>query len=76
MFNNDSWGEQAMLSAQADSLAHANLDGGAGNTSGDHFAHTSGKVCKTCHHPIRDGQPARRRGDTEWSHDVCPDIPL
>jgi hypothetical protein len=75
MINNDSWGEQAMLSAQADSLAHANLDPGAGNASGDHFAHTSGKVCKTCRHPIRDDQPARRRGDTEWSHDVCPAIP-
>jgi hypothetical protein len=67
-------GAQSMLSAQSASLAGANLDPGASNASGDHFAHASGKVCKTCHRPIEDNQPARRRGDTEWSHDVCPAV--
>ena len=33
-----------------------------------------GKICKSCGRPIEAEQPARRRGETDWAHDVCPVI--
>ena len=42
------------------------------DTGEDHFAHSAGKTCKSCGHAITAGQAARRRGETDWVHDVCP----
>jgi hypothetical protein len=39
---------------------------------GDHFAHADGRICKRCDRRIEAGQPARRRGESAWVHDVCP----
>ena len=39
---------------------------------GDKFAHAAGAICKNCDAVIEPGQAARRRGETEWAHDVCP----
>jgi hypothetical protein len=39
----------------------------------DHFAHAGGRTCTKCDRVIRDGQPARRRGESGWVHDVCPE---
>jgi hypothetical protein len=41
--------------------------------TGDHFAHAPGRICSKCDRLIAAGQPARRRGDFSWVHDVCPD---
>jgi hypothetical protein len=44
-------------------------DQGAGE---DHFSHADGRTCVSCGGVIDAGQPARRRGETDWAHDVCP----
>lgn len=46
-----------------------------GPTTGDgedHFAHAAGRVCKACGQVIEPKQAARRRGESDWAHDVCP----
>jgi len=40
--------------------------------AGDHYAHAPGRICAKCDGPIEAHQPARRRGETGWVHDVCP----
>jgi hypothetical protein len=40
--------------------------------AGDHYAHASGRICTKCDRLIDALQPARRRGETGWVHDVCP----
>jgi hypothetical protein len=42
------------------------------DTGDDHFARSAGKTCKSCGRAIAAGQPARRRGEADWVHDVCP----
>jgi len=39
---------------------------------GDHYAHAPGRICKKCDRRIEVLQPARRLGETNWVHDVCP----
>jgi len=58
----------------SESQRGADADPGEGGqpTGEDHFAHTTGKVCKACGQAIEAEQAARRRGETEWAHDVCP----
>jgi hypothetical protein len=41
----------------------------------DHFAHAPGKICQACGGTIELGQDARRRGQADWVHDVCPPFP-
>jgi hypothetical protein len=38
----------------------------------DHELHAQGRVCKTCGRPILPGESARRRGESQWAHEVCP----
>jgi hypothetical protein len=40
----------------------------------DHAAHVQGRICKVCGKPIELGEAARRRGESQWAHDVCPVI--
>jgi len=40
--------------------------------AGDHYAHAPGRICMKCDRRIEALQPARRRGETSWVHDVCP----
>jgi hypothetical protein len=40
----------------------------------DHEAHVQGRVCKLCGKPIETGVAARRRGDEQWAHEVCPEF--
>ena len=39
----------------------------------DQAAHAPGKTCAKCGQPITARQDARRRGESGWVHDVCPD---
>jgi hypothetical protein len=38
----------------------------------DHFAHAPGRTCLVCGKVIEPRQAARRRGGSDWVHDVCP----
>jgi hypothetical protein len=38
-----------------------------------HFAHAPGRTCAKCARPIEADQPARRRGESGWVHDLCPE---
>jgi hypothetical protein len=60
----------------SESQRGANAGPGKGDQHGgeDQFAHTTGKICKTCGQTIEPEQAARRRGETEWAHDVCPAV--
>jgi len=60
------------IAAESARLAHADFDGQERATGDDHAAHAPGKTCKACGHPIEARQGARRRGEADWVHDVCP----
>ena len=62
------------VAGESDRLANADLSERDRHTEEDHFAHAAGKICKSCGRAIEAGQPARRRGETDWAHDVCPVI--
>jgi hypothetical protein len=48
-------------------------DGSRGTGNGaDHFSHVKGRVCQRCDREITARQPARRKGEDGWVHDVCP----
>ena len=63
---------QSYIAMQSQQLADADLTVTGQDQSEDHFAHADGKTCASCGEPIGARQPARRRGDTDWVHDVCP----
>jgi hypothetical protein len=39
----------------------------------DHSAHAPGQVCAKCGRRIKADQPARKRGVSDWVHDLCPE---
>jgi hypothetical protein len=65
---------QSSLTAQSESLAHANFDVAERVTGEDHAAHAPGRICRACDRRIEPGQDARRRGEADWVHDVCPAV--
>ena len=64
--------QQSYIASESRQLADADLTPGDQHAGEDHFAHVTGKTCKSCGRPIEAEQAARRRGETEWAHDVCP----
>lgn len=38
----------------------------------DQYAHAPGRICMKCDRRIKASEPARRRGESGWVHDVCP----
>lgn len=66
---------QSQATAEAISLEHKDFTPNESRASGDHFAHARGKVCAKCDRPIEAREPARRRGESGWVHDVCTDPP-
>ncbi len=64
--------QQSFIASESRQLADADLTQGDQHAEEDHFAHVTGKTCESCGRPIEAGQAARRRGETEWAHDVCP----
>ncbi len=59
------------IDGESEKLAHADLSERDRHTGEDHSAHAAGKICKNCGRTIEAEQPARRRGETDWAHDVC-----
>ena len=64
--------QQSLIGGESRKLADADLGEGNKHTGEDHFAHATGKICQACGRTIEDRQAARRRGETDWVHDVCP----
>ena len=64
--------QQSLIGGESKRLADADPGEGGKDTGEDHFAHASGKTCITCGRAIEPKQAARRRGETDWVHDVCP----
>jgi len=67
-------GKLSYIGSESQRVADAGRGEGGQRAGEDHFAHTAGKICKTCGQTIEAEQAARRRGETEWAHDVCPVI--
>jgi hypothetical protein len=63
---------QSYIGMQSQQLADADLTVTGRDKGEDHFAHADGKTCASCGEPIGARQAARRRGDSDWVHDVCP----
>jgi hypothetical protein len=63
---------QGYIAMRSQQLADADFTGTRQDTGEDHSAHADGKTCASCGELIGAGQPARRRGDSDWVHDVCP----
>jgi hypothetical protein len=63
------------MRAASRELASADFTEGSRQTGEDQAAHAPGRTCKTCGHVIEAGQDARRRGESDWAHDVCPAVP-
>jgi hypothetical protein len=57
----------------SEQLAATDLSPDDRQATADLFAHAAGRVCKTCGRTIEARQAARRRGEADWAHDVCPD---
>jgi hypothetical protein len=64
---------EGFIKAEVMGLGHDDLTPAEMRTGGDHFAHAAGRICKKCDRPILADQPARKRGEASWAHDVCPD---
>lgn len=64
--------QQSHISSESRRIADADFDQGNQPTAEDHAAHAAGETCKACGRTIEAGQAARRRGETDWAHDVCP----
>ena len=67
-------GIKGYIASESQRVADADFGKGDQHTGEDQFAHTTGKICKTCGQTIEPEQAARRRGETEWAHDVCPAV--
>jgi hypothetical protein len=66
--------QQALVSAESQRLAGEDFTG-SGETGGeDHSAYAPGRICVRCDRVIDAGQPARRRGESGWAHETCPEI--
>ncbi len=60
------------MATESGRVADADFSNDDRDTGEDHFARAGGKTCKNCGGTIEAGQPARRRGETDWAHDTCP----
>ena len=54
------------IKVESERLANADLSERDRHSEEDHSAHAAGKICKSCGRTIEAGQPARRRGETDW----------
>ena len=66
--------QQGFIAEESKRLAGSDFSERDRQTGEDHFAHAAGKICKSCGRTIEAQQAARRHGETDWVHDVCPVI--
>lgn len=65
---------QRWIRSRIDELENADFTPNDRPAADDQMAHAPGRFCKKCDRMIEAGQPARRRGETGWVHDMCPAI--
>jgi hypothetical protein len=65
---------QSHAGAESRTLANKDFSEPGRDTGEDHSAHAAGRTCTSCGQAIGAGQPARRRGEDGWVHDVCPSL--
>jgi ADP-ribose pyrophosphatase YjhB (NUDIX family) len=63
---------QFLITAESRILADAEIKQDERPSGEDHFAHAPGRTRILCGQVIEPGQAARRRGESDWAHDVCP----
>jgi ADP-ribose pyrophosphatase YjhB (NUDIX family) len=64
--------QQFLITAESRTLADADIKEHERPSGEDHLAHAPGRTCKACGQVIEPRQGARRRGESDWAHDVCP----
>ena len=65
---------QSHAAAESRTLGNKDVSEPGHDTRDDHSAHAAGRICTSCGQVIGAGQPARRRGEAGWVHDVCPSL--
>jgi ADP-ribose pyrophosphatase YjhB (NUDIX family) len=64
--------QQFLITAESRILADADIKEHERPAEEDHAAHAPGRTCKACGQVIEPRHAARRRGESDWAHDVCP----
>jgi ADP-ribose pyrophosphatase YjhB (NUDIX family) len=64
--------QQFLITAESRILADADVKRDERPGGEDHAAHATGRTCIACGQVIEREQAARRRGESDWAHDVCP----
>ena len=64
--------QQFLITAESRILADADVKRDERPGGEDHAAHAPGRTCIACGQVIEREQAARRRGESDWAHDVCP----
>jgi hypothetical protein len=67
--------QQSLISAESRRLAGEDFSDSDQVPGEDHAAYAPpGRMCVRCGHMIEVGEPARRRGESGWAHETCPEI--
>lgn len=67
-------GLQALVAARVRDLEHHDFSTDQlAAEDASNYAHAPGRICPKCGRPIEADQPARKRGESSWAHDVCPE---
>jgi ADP-ribose pyrophosphatase YjhB (NUDIX family) len=64
--------QQFLITAESRVLADADIKEHERPSGDKHVAHAPGRICMACGRVIEREQAARRRGESDWAHDVCP----
>lgn len=70
--SHEAWRVAMVAGSTPQQLTDADFTEPGQDTREDHSAHVAGKTCARCGQAITGQEPARRRGESEWVHDVCP----
>ncbi len=66
--------QQSLIAAESQRLAGEDFSDSE-VPGEDHAAYAPpGRICVRCHHAIEAGEPARRRGESGWAHETCPEV--
>lgn len=67
--------QQGLIAAESKRLAGEDFSGSVQPPGEDHSAYAPpGRMCMRCDRMIEIGEPARRRGESGWAHETCPEI--
>jgi hypothetical protein len=67
--------QQSLIGAESQRLAGEDFSDSSQPPAEDHAAYAPpGRICVRCDRTIEFGEPARRRGESGWAHETCPEI--